>query len=54
METYAELHARREEAKMSNYEIDEDDRIRDRIRDRQERADRTNVFAKERNRTKSV
>ena len=50
MQTYAEIYAKREEAKMSNYEIDEDDRIRD----RQERADKTNVFAKERNRTQSV
>jgi hypothetical protein len=35
---------------MTNYSQDEDDRRRD----RQERADRTNVFAKERNRTQSV
>jgi len=35
---------------MTNYSQDEDDRRRD----RQERADRVNVFAKERNRTLSV
>ena len=35
---------------MTNYSQDEDDRRRD----RQERADRANVFAKERNRTRSV
>ena len=35
---------------MTNYSQDEDDRRRD----RQERADRANVFAKERNRTQSV
>ena len=35
---------------MTNYSQDEDDRRRD----RQERADRANVFAKERNRTLSV
>jgi len=35
---------------MTNYSQDEDDRRRD----RQERADRVNVFAKERNRTQSV
>jgi hypothetical protein len=35
---------------MTNYSQDEDDRKRD----RQERADRANVFAKERNRTQSV
>jgi len=35
---------------MTNYSQDEDNRIRD----RQERADRVNVFAKERNRTLSV
>jgi len=50
MQTYAEIYAKREEAKMTNYSQDEDDRRRD----RQERADRTNVFAKERNRTQSV
>jgi len=54
MKTYAEVHAKNEEAKMTNYSQDEDDRMRDRIRDRQERADKTNVFAKERNRTQSV
>jgi len=35
---------------MTNYLQDEEDRRRD----RQERADRTNVFAKDRNRTQSV
>ena len=35
---------------MTNYSQDEDDRRRD----RQERADRANVFAKERSRTQSV
>jgi len=35
---------------MTNYSQDEDDRKRD----RQERADRVNVFTKERNRTQSV
>ena len=35
---------------MTNYSQDEDDRRRD----RQERADRSNVFTKERNRTQSV
>ena len=35
---------------MTNYSQDEDDRRRD----RQERADRVNVFAKERNRAQSV
>jgi hypothetical protein len=35
---------------MTNYSQDEDDRKRD----RQERADRANVFTKERNRTQSV
>ena len=35
---------------MTNYSQDEDNRIRD----RQERADRVNVFAKERNRAQSV
>jgi hypothetical protein len=35
---------------MTNYSQDEDDRKRD----RQERADRSNVFTKERNRTQSV
>ena len=54
METYAQAYSRREEAKMTNYSQDEDDRMRDRIRDRQERADKTNVFAKERNRMQSV
>ena len=50
MQTYAEITAKREEAKMTNYSQDEDDRRRD----RQERADRVNVFTKERNRTQSV
>ena len=50
METYAQVYSRREEAKMTNYSQDEDDRRRD----RQERADRVNVFSKERNRTQSV
>jgi hypothetical protein len=54
MKTYAEVYAKNEEAKMTNYSQDEDDRMRDRIRDRQERADKTNVFAKERNRMQSV
>jgi hypothetical protein len=50
METYAELYAKNEEAKMTNYDTDEDERRRD----RQERADRVNVFTKERNRAQSV
>jgi len=50
MQTYAQAYSRREEAKMTNYSQDEDDRRRD----RQERADRVNVFAKERNRAQSV
>ena len=50
METYAERLQKRKEGVMSNYDIDEDERRRD----RQERADRVNVFAKERNRTQSV
>jgi hypothetical protein len=50
METYAQAYSRREEAKMTNYDTDEDERRRD----RQERADRANVFTKERNRTQSV
>jgi len=50
MQTYAQAYSRREEAKMTNYSQDEDDRRRD----RQERADRANVFTKERNRTQSV
>jgi hypothetical protein len=54
METYAELLIRKEREVMTNYSQDEDDRMRDRIRDRQERADKTNVFAKERNRMQSV
>ena len=35
---------------MTNYDIDEDERRRD----RQERADRVNVFTKDRNRTQSI
>ena len=50
METYAELLIRKEREVMTNYSQDEDDRRRD----RQERADRANVFTKERNRTQSV
>ena len=50
METYAERLQKRKEGVMSNYDIDEDERRRD----RQERADRVNVFAKERNRAQSV
>ena len=50
MQTYAEAYAKREEAKMSNYDIDEDERRRD----RQERADRVNVFSRDRNRTQSI
>ena len=50
METYAERLQKRKEGAMTNYDIDEDERRRD----RQERADRVNVFAKERNRTQSV
>ena len=50
METYAELLLRKEREVMTNYSQDEDDRRRD----RQERADRANVFTKERNRTQSV
>ena len=50
MKTYAEVYAKNEEAKMTNYDTDEDERRRD----RQERADRANVFTKERNRTQSV
>jgi hypothetical protein len=50
METYAELLLRKEREVMTNYSQDEDDRRRD----RQARADRVNVFTKERNRTQSV
>ena len=50
METYAELLLRKEREVMTNYSQDEDDRRRD----RQERADRANVFTKERNRTQLV
>ena len=50
METYAERLQQRKEGVMSNYDIDEDERRRD----RQERADRVNVFTKERNRIQSV
>ena len=49
-ETFAQRKIRRDKEAMSNYDIDEDERRRD----RQERADRVNVFAKERNRTQSV
>jgi hypothetical protein len=50
METYAELLIRKEREVMTNYSQDEDDRRRD----RQARADRVNVFTKERNRAQSV
>jgi hypothetical protein len=50
METYAELLLRKEREVMTNYSQDEDDRRRD----RQARADRVNVFTKERNRAQSV
>ena len=50
METYAELLLRKEREVMTNYSQDEDDRRRV----RQARADRVNVFTKERNRTQSV
>ena len=49
-ETFAQRKIRRDKEAMSNYDIDEDERRRD----RQERADRVNVFTKERNRTQSV
>ena len=50
METYAERLQKRKEGVMSNYDIDEDERRRD----RQERADRVNVFSRDRNRTQSI
>ena len=50
METYAELLIRKEREVMTNYSQDEDDRRRD----RQELADRANVFTKERNSVSSV
>ena len=50
METYAELLLRKEREVMTNYSQDEDDRRRD----RQELADRANVFTKERNSVSSV
>ena len=50
METYAERLQKRKEGVMSNYDIDEDERRRD----RQERADRVNVFGRDRNRTQSI
>lgn len=49
-ETFAQRKIRRDKEAMSNYDIDEDERRRD----RQERADRVNVFTKERNRIQSV